>query len=89
MSTHNSIPPLDARARSSHRIAVWCGMLFLGIPLGWGLLGSFLTPPLSPSASAQDIASFVAEGGVRQKVSLMIVLACVASLLPVAAVLGV
>jgi len=63
-------------------------MLFLGIPLGWGLLGSFLTPPLSPSASAQDIAAFVAEGGVLQKFGLMIALACVASLLPMAAVLG-
>ena len=88
MSTRHSIPPLDARDRRNHRIAVWCGMLFLGIPIGWGILGSFLIPPLSPSATPQEVASFVSDGGVLQKFGLMIALACAASLLPMAAVLG-
>lgn len=88
MSTPYSTPPLDARACRNHRIAVWCGMLFLGIPLGWGLLGSFLTPPLSPSASPQELAAFVTGGGLLQKFGLIIALACAASLLPLAAVLS-
>lgn len=88
MSTHSAIPSLDALARRNHRIAVWCGMLFLGIPLGWGFMGSFLLPPLSPSASPQQIAAFVSDGGVLQKFGLMIALACAGSLLPLAAVLG-
>ena len=88
MNTQYSSPRLDARACLNHRIAVWCGMLFLGIPLGWGVLGSFLLPPLSPSASPQDIAAFVTDGGVLQKLGLMIALACVCSLLPMSAVLG-
>lgn len=88
MNTTYTRPPLDARASRNHRIAVWCGMLFLGIPLGWGILGSFLTPPLSPSATPQDIAGFLAEGGVLQKFGLMIALACAGGLLPMSAVLG-
>jgi MFS family permease len=88
VSTQHSTPPLDARARRNHRIAVWCGMLFLGIPLGWGILGSFLTPPLSPSATPEDVTAFVTAGGVLQKFGLMIALACTASLLPMSAVLG-
>ena len=88
MSTLHSCPPLDARASRNHRIAVWCGMLFLGIPLGWGILGSFLLPPMSPTASPQEIAAFVTDGGVLQKFGLIIALACVGSLLPMSAVLG-
>lgn len=88
MSTPYTAPPLDARACRNHRIAVWCGMFFVGIPLGWGALGSFLIPPLSPAASPQEIAAFVVEGGVLQKFGLMIALACVGSLLPMSAVLG-
>ena len=69
MSVTNSRPPLDARARRNHRIAVWCGVLVaIGFPLGWGFLASFLLPPLSPLATPQEVANFVAEGGVMQKV---------------------
>ena len=88
MNTQYSSPPLDARACRNHRIAVWCGMLFLGIPLGWGILGSFLIPPLSPSASPQEITAFVTNGGVLLKFGLMIALACAGGLLPMSAVLG-
>lgn len=88
MRPPDAAPPLDPRARRNHRIAVWCGLLFLGIPLGWGVIGSFLIPPLPPSASPHEIAAFVSEGGVLQKLGLMIALACVASLLPMSAVLG-
>jgi hypothetical protein len=88
VTTQHSTIPLDADARRNHRIAAWCGIFFLGIPLGWGVLGSFLTPPLSPSATPEDIAAFITAGGVLQKFGLMIALACTASLLPMSAVLG-
>lgn len=89
MSVPNSGPPLDAHARRNHRIAVWCGVLVaIGFPLGWGFLASFLLPPLSPMATPQEVANFVAEGGVLQKVGLMIGLASLAGVLPLSAVLG-
>ena len=89
MSTPDSRTPLDARARGNHRIAVWLGVLVaIGLPLGWGVLASFLLPPLSPSAPPQEVANFVAEGGVLQKVGLMIALASVGGVLPLSAVLG-
>ena len=35
LSVTNSRPPLDARARRNHRIAVWWGVLVaIGFPLG-------------------------------------------------------
>jgi hypothetical protein len=51
-------------------------------------MGAFLTPPLSPAADPQDVAAFMADGGVLQKVGLMIALASVGGLLPMSAVLG-
>lgn len=89
MSSPDSTAPLDARARRHHRIAVWCGVLVaIGVPLGWGVLASFLLPPLSPSATPQEVANFVAEGGVQQKIGLMFALASLGGLLPLSAVLG-
>ncbi len=89
MNTAASTIPLDARARLNHRIAVWCGAIVaLGLPLGWGVLASFLLPPLSPATAPQEVAAFVARGGVLQKVGLMVALASVASVLPLSAVLG-
>ena len=81
--------PLDARAGRHHRIAVWSGVLFaIAMPLGWGVMASFLTPPLSPSATPAELAAFINEGGVRQKIGIMLALAGVGGLLPMSAVLG-
>ncbi len=89
MSTTQPASNLCPRQRSSHRIAVWCGTLFtIGLPLGWGILASFLLPPISPSATPQEVAAFVTEGGILQKLGLMMALACVGGLLPMSAVLG-
>ena len=89
MTTPDSTASMDANARLNHRIAVWCGTIFtIGLPFGWGIVTSFLLPPVSPSATAPDVAVFFAEGGVLQKVGLMIALASVGGLLPMASVLG-
>ena len=89
MKTQNCELYLDARARLHHRIAVWCGTLFtIGLPLGWGIMAGFLTPPVPPAASPQEVTAFVVEGGVLQKIGLMIGLAAVGGLLPMSAVLG-
>ena len=89
MTNPDFMPPLDARARCHHRIAVWCGTLFtIAVPLGWGLMASFLTPPLSPSATPEELAAFITAGGVRQKIGIMLALAGVGGLLPMSAVLG-
>ena len=89
VTTASAHPPLTSRAQLNHRIAVWCGTIFtIGLPLGWGVIASFLTPPVSPSASAGEVAVFFANGGVLQKVGLMIALASVGGLLPMAGVLA-
>lgn len=81
--------PLDDRTRSHHRIAVWCGSLFtVGFPLGWGILAGFLTLPLPPTATPQDLVLFVSDGGVLQKIGLMIAMLGAGGLLPMSAVLG-
>ncbi len=89
MNDQDSTTSLDPGRRRHHRIAVWCGTLFtVGMPLGWGLMGGFLTPPLPPSTSPGEIAAFVDAGGILQKLGLMIALASVGGLLPMSAVLG-
>jgi hypothetical protein len=89
VNDQGSTTPLDARGRRHHRVAVWCGTLFtVGVPLGWGVMGGFLTPPLPPSASPGELAGFFSAGGVLQKLGLMIALASVGGLLPMSAVLG-
>ena len=89
MSATGHVPSLDMRARRHHRIAVWCGTLFtIGLPLGWGVLASFLTPPHSPSAPPEELVAFLSNGGVLQQVGLMIGLAGVGGLLPMSAVLA-
>lgn len=89
MTTTVLYPPLSTRAQLNHRVAVWCGTIFaIGLPLGWGVIGSFLTPPLSPSASAAEVATFFANGGVVQKLGLIIALASVGGLLPMSGVLA-
>ena len=82
-------PQLDARAGRHHRVAAWCGTLFtVCMPLGWGLMSAFLTPPLSPSASPEAVAGFLEAGGVSLKLGIMISLAGAGGLLPMAAALG-
>ena len=89
MTGHDSTIPLDARARRHHRAAAWCGMLFtVGVPLGWGLMGAFLTPPLTPSAGPDEVTAFMTEGGLLLKFGLIIALVGVGGLLPMSAVLG-
>ena len=89
MTTPESAVATDARARRHHRLAAWSGTLFtVGFPLGWGLMAAFLTPPLSPSASPEQVTARLIDGGVLLKFGLMIALASAGGLLPMSAALG-
>jgi len=81
--------PLTPRASVHHRIAAWSGWVFvISFPLGWGLMAGFLTPPVAPTATTDELVAFVSDGGVLQKLGLMFALAGAGSLLPMAGVLG-
>ena len=80
---------MDRQTARNHRMAVWCGAVTaVGMPLGWGIMSGFLIPPLSPSASALQVAEFFVEGALLLKVGLMLTLFSVAGILPMSAVLG-
>lgn len=89
MRTADHFPPLDLTARRNHRVAVWAGQLFIvGMLLGWGLMGGFLTPPPGPGLSADEVVAFLVDGGVKLRLGLCIALIGVGGLVPMAAVLG-
>ena len=89
MGDQNSAVPPDTRASRHHYVAAWSGLFFaVCMPLGWGLMSAFLTPPLSPSANPEAVAGFMAEGGVLLKLGIMLALAGAGGLLPMSAALG-
>jgi hypothetical protein len=67
---------------TKHFLSVWSGLVFVVVfGIGWALIGGFV-PPVQPSASAADVATFYQTNNMQKIAGLTIVMIAVTFLIP-------